>query len=144
MTRPLTPVASRARGGATTAGIAEATRATLFIADRGLAAAAGATGLAPSLAAVAAPDIRLLRPGRAPAVGRDSIAAVLPPPAGSWSWRTQDARVASSGDLGMTLGAYDGRDAGGAVTESGHYVRIWTREPDGWRVLVDLATPAAR
>ena len=142
--RPLSPVAARARGGATTAGIAEATRATLFIADRGLAAAAGASGLAPSLAAVAAPDVRLLRPGRAPAVGRDSLAALLTAPAGSMSWRTLDARVARSGDLGMTYGAYDARDGAGAVTETGHYVRIWAREPDGWRVLVDLAAPGTR
>ena len=64
--------------------------------------------------------------------------------AGSMSWRTLDARVARSGDLGMTFGAYDARDGAGAVTETGHYVRVWAREPDGWRVLVDLATPGAR
>jgi ketosteroid isomerase-like protein len=140
--RPLAAVAARPTGGATAAGIAEATRATLFIADRGLAAAAGAGGLGPSLAAVAAPDIRVLRPGRAPTFGRDSVTVVLPTPAGSWSWRTQDARVARSGDLGMTYGAYEGRDGAGAVTEAGSYVRVWTREPAGWRVLVDLALPS--
>jgi ketosteroid isomerase-like protein len=140
--RRLTPVAGRAAGGATVAGIAEATRATLFIADRGLAAAAGASGLATALAAVAAPDIRLLRPGRAPVVGRDSLTMALPAPTGTWSWRTVEARVARSGDLGVTYGGYEGRDAAGAVTEAGNYVRVWAREPDGWRVLVDVASPS--
>ena len=140
--RPLAAVAARPTGGASAAGIAEAARATLFIADRGLAAAAGASGLAPSLAAVAAPDVRLLRAGRAPVTTPDSLAAALPATGGAWSWRTQEARVARSGDLGVTWGSYEGRDAAGAVAESGSYVRIWTREGGGWRVLVDLAAPA--
>jgi ketosteroid isomerase-like protein len=146
--RPLPAEAARPAGGASAAGIAEAARATLFIADRGLAAAGAADGADAALAAVAAADVRVLRTGRAPTLGRDSLTTVVLPAstgaplASAGRWRTQEARVARSGDLGVTYGGYETRDAAGALTESGNYVRIWTRQDGGWRVLLDVAAPS--
>ncbi|MBV9879546.1 MAG: hypothetical protein JO180_03580 [Gemmatirosa sp.] len=130
----------RPRGGP---GAADAGRATLYIADRALAFG---DDYGASLARVALPDLHLLREGALPAVGIDSARATLAARdarlGGRVRWQSEDARVARSGDLGVTNGVYERRDAADAIIESGNYLRVWERQPDGgWRVLLDAATP---
>lgn len=64
------------------------------------------------------------------------------------SWRPTDAVVASSADLGYTVGTFElaGKDADGTpALGTGEYVTIWKKQADGaWRVLFDAARrPAA-
>ena len=49
--------------------------------------------------------------------------------------------VSAAGDLAYTYGTARWSKSGGAV--SGHYVRIWQRRADGWRLIVDnmIASP---
>ncbi|AHG88290.1 hypothetical protein J421_0753 [Gemmatirosa kalamazoonensis] len=131
----------RPRGGP---GAVDASRATLFIADRGLAAAARADGQAAAVARVALPDIHLLRTGALPFVGVDSVRTVLAARDADARFASQitDLRMARSGDFGVAYGAYERRTAAGALTEEGNYVRVWERQPDGgWRILLDATAP---
>ena len=120
----------RPRGGP---GAVEASKATLFIADRGLAAAARANGSAEAFARVALPY-----------VGIDSVRTVLGAREGTdrLAWQMADLRMATSGDFGVAYGAYERRNASGGITEEGNYVRVWERQPDGgWRILLDATAP---
>jgi ketosteroid isomerase-like protein len=135
-----------ARGGPSAAAIVEGMRATLLVAERGFAAVGAAEGPAGALPGFAAADVRALWPGVAPVVGRDSVRAVLERraaerPGLAWRWQTTEARVARSGDLGVTWGGYEARRADGAIAEMGTYLRLWGREDGGWRVLLDAINP---
>jgi ketosteroid isomerase-like protein len=133
----------RPRGGP---GAGEASRATLFIADRGLATAAMASGSVVAIPRVGATDMRLLRAGALPYVGPDSAAlglAAFDEHDGIRTfWQTRDLRMARSGDFGVTHGTYERQNASGGVTEHGAYLRVWERQPDGgWRILLDAQKP---
>jgi hypothetical protein len=80
-------------------------------------------------------DLRVLRAGHAPATGNDArdLLAHDAPRVGSGPRRALD--VASSGDLGYTLGG----DA--SCAPCGKYYRIWRWQDGSWRVLVDLTKP---
>jgi ketosteroid isomerase-like protein len=131
----------RPRGGP---GAIEATRATLFMADRALYAASQKDGLATAVSRVVTPDVRLLRGGALPAVGPDSLRSALARDTQSLIWQTAgDLIMARSGDLGVTYGLYERRNATGGVTEWGSFVRAWERQPDGgWRILLDALSPS--
>ena len=83
-------------------------------------------------------DLRVLRAGHAPATGTDAreLLAHDAPRIGSGPRRALD--VASSGDLGYTLGG----DAGCAAC--GTYYRIWRWQDGSWRLLVDLSRATVR
>jgi hypothetical protein len=50
--------------------------------------------------------------------------------------------VSAGGDLGWTTGEYQYLNPGAGRRETGHYVRIWSRDPGGpWRVLLDIVFP---
>jgi ketosteroid isomerase-like protein len=145
--RPLAPVPGAARGAASSAAVLEGQRAMLLVADRGLAAAGRADGAARALAAVAAEDVRALWPGAAPALGRDAAtraveAHLAAAPGAAIAYQTTEARLARAGDLGITWGTYALRAPDAAPTEAGTYLRVWTRENGGWRVLLDALAPA--
>ena len=147
--RTLAPTPAAARGAASTAAVLEGQRAMLLIADRGLAAAGRADGAATALAAVATDDVHALWPGAAPAIGRDSAtraieAHVARAPGAAIEYQTTEARLARAGDMGVTWGTYTMRVPNAAPTEFGSYLRIWTRENGGWRVLLDALAPASR
>jgi ketosteroid isomerase-like protein len=82
--------------------------------------------------------------------GRKAVAAawspLFAPDAKSvLSWKPVRAEVASSGDLGYTVGSYELRstdDAGKSTLRHGVYVTIWRKEKDGvWRAALDIGTP---
>jgi ketosteroid isomerase-like protein len=133
----------RPKGGP---GAREASRATLLIADRGLAAAAMASGSPVAIPRVAASDARLLRAGALPYVGPDAMRAGLAAHDDHDGirtvWQTRDVRMARSGDLGAAYGTYERQNPSGGVVEGGTYLRVWERQPDGgWRILVDAQRP---
>jgi ketosteroid isomerase-like protein len=57
------------------------------------------------------------------------------------SWETSDVRVARSGDMGYSTGAYQMSfkdPTGKAISDHGKYVTVWEKQHDGtWRVLLD-------
>jgi hypothetical protein len=80
----------------------------------------------------------VLRAGHVPATGNDArdLLAHDAPRVGSGPRHALD--IASSGDLGYTIGG----DASCAAC--GTYYRIWRWQDGAWRVLVDLSRATAR
>jgi ketosteroid isomerase-like protein len=126
----------------------------LEAADRALSGAV-ARGGAAAFDSAAADDIRLLRMGFPPFVGREAVRKALAAKPGPLPWEPDTAVVSRSGDLGYsygTAGFHPGDAGGGGAAARGastemSYVRVWRREPGGWwRVALDIAlgVPAAR
>jgi ketosteroid isomerase-like protein len=117
---------------------------SLLNADRALAAKSHAIGFKAAYAKAMAPDARKLDGGQQPAIGRDSILALMARyPAGlSIDWTPEEAVVAESGELGFTWGRYlaSVRDSNGKlVVQYGKYLDVWKRQSDGvWRWIADI------
>ncbi len=110
---------------------------TLLAADRAFAKAAASRGTAAAYADFLADDSRLHREGALPVVSKAKILESLKTQAPKMAWAPVQARIASSGDLGYSLGD----ETVGA--EQGVYLRIWKKQADdSWRVVLDLFTPA--
>jgi ketosteroid isomerase-like protein len=81
--------------------------------------------------------------GKVPIVGRVAIvkSAAWSPEEYQLSWTPTDAVMGPSGDMGYTWGHFEGhsKDANGnPVTDSGRYMTIWRKQPDGnWKVVLD-------
>jgi ketosteroid isomerase-like protein len=109
----------------------------ILSADRAFAKAAAARGTAAAYADFLADESRLHREGAIPVVSKAKILETLKAQPAKMIWAPVQARVASSGDLGYSLG----NEAIGA--EQGFYLRIWKKQADNsWRVVLDLFTPA--
>ena len=117
---------------------------SLLNADRALAAESHAIGFKAAYVKAMAPDARKLDGGQQPAIGRDSILALMARyPAGlSIYWTPEEAVVAESGELGFTWGRYVAsvRDSNGKlVVQYGKYLDVWKRQSDGvWRWIADI------
>ncbi|HUH61916.1 MAG TPA: nuclear transport factor 2 family protein [Terracidiphilus sp.] len=90
-----------------------------------------------------APDGVLLGNGQPPVVGKVAIAKTMTwtPTQYQLTWTPTDAMMGPSGDMGYTWGHFEGhsRDANGnPVNNTGRYMTIWRKEPDGeWKVVLD-------
>ncbi|HYJ78280.1 MAG TPA: hypothetical protein VEW03_01655, partial [Longimicrobiaceae bacterium] len=111
--------------------------------DRGFGERVRDAGVAVALTTFADDAVRVLRPGALPGVGKAAGGALYSAEARRYSAEPIQAVVSRSGDFGYTYGSYRWADASGnGRSESGHYVRIWTRSPGGpFRLLVDVVTP---
>jgi ketosteroid isomerase-like protein len=98
-------------------------------------------GLASAYAQSAAADLRLYRPGAAPALDRAQALARELPDARGWVWVTEKSEVARSGDFGYTRGRY----AAAAAPDKplGYFLRVWRCEAGAWRVVLDVVNPAS-
>jgi len=111
-------------------------------------ASAAAKDTAAAFDAQAADDIRLMRDGRAPFVGKDAMRKAFAADMGTLTWEPSQAAASRSGELGYTYGTYELRRASASAVERGHYVRIWKKKSDGrknsdgaWKVVLDLLNP---
>jgi ketosteroid isomerase-like protein len=82
-----------------------------------------------------AADGRLMRVGPQPAVGRAAWAPILAAGPEKIETRSLGGGASDAGDLAYTYGT--ARWQKGEAAVSGHYVRIWQRRPDGWKLIVD-------
>ena len=114
----------------------------LVAADRAFAADVTARGVKAAMVDRLAPEARLHRGGHQPLTSREAIArafASTPPPEVRFE-PAVEARTATSGDLGWTLGRYAPKSGAG---ESGYYVRVWKRDGEGrWTIAADITQPA--
>lgn len=114
-------------------------------ADQSWARAFGAKDLDKSVG-YCAPDGSMLPPNAHIATGRDAIRALLTGlfslPSFKISWTPSKVGIAKSGDIGYTSGAYQlsfNDPNGKAVSDTGKYVTIWKKQPDGsWKVYLDI------
>lgn len=63
------------------------------------------------------------------------------------AWNASKAGVASSGDMGYTVGTYQltvNNPEGQPTTTDGKYLTVWQKQADGqWKVIVDSPSPTA-
>jgi ketosteroid isomerase-like protein len=111
-------------------------QALLLRADRALAKNAADKGFATVMADVLTDDARLHREGAFPLTSKQEILAALNAHPAKVVWSPLQARVASSGDLGYTIGKEQ------VDAEEGHYLRIWKKQGSGpWKVVLDAFYP---
>ena len=93
-----------------------------------------------------AEDAMVYAPNEPVAIGRLAAkkvwASYLTDPTSSTSWKTVNAGVSKSGDLGFTAGTYEymskGPD-GKMVTEKGKYLCLWKKDKEGkWKSVHDI------
>lgn len=133
---------------ATQAHASEASDA-LLNADRAMATQSRAIGFGPALAKTMGADARKFDRGSPPAIGRESILAVLAKYDSDLQldWTPDEAVVAKSGELGYTWGHFVAKShnkKGELETDYGVYMDVWRRDDDGtWRWIADMgvATP---
>ncbi|HSS49586.1 MAG TPA: nuclear transport factor 2 family protein [Thermoanaerobaculia bacterium] len=110
---------------------------TILAADRAFAKAAASRGALAAYTDFLAESSRLHRDGAVPVVSKAKILESIKAQSPKMVWAPIQARVASSGDLGYSLGNET------VGTEQGFYLRIWKKQADdSWRVVLDLFTPA--
>ncbi|HEX4944231.1 MAG TPA: nuclear transport factor 2 family protein [Usitatibacteraceae bacterium] len=112
---------------------------TLAEAEARFALRAARDGNAGAYAAAVSPTVRLYREGQAPFLGRESALASPVAREGVTEWTVEAHEASASGDFGYATGRYG--PPGGAT--AGHYLRVWRREPDGWRIALDVVNARA-
>jgi ketosteroid isomerase-like protein len=122
-------------------------KAELLSAGTAFCARAAKDGILQAFLGVVTADTKLLsQSGK----GFDAVRSGFKglPPTASLTWKPMQADASSAGDLGYTWGRYEYRERaadGRVVVETGTYVTIWRRQPDGsWKVVLDGGTPDPR
>jgi ketosteroid isomerase-like protein len=119
--------------------------AQLLQVDRDFARLSVEKGATASFLAYIDENCVLLRPNRAPVIGRDKISEMYSTPDTSFTlnWEPLFADIASSGDLGYTYGIYTiemDSPEGTTVTKEGTYATFWKKDKDGnWKFVLDTA-----
>jgi ketosteroid isomerase-like protein len=116
-------------------------RAGAFIEETGM------KGLRKALAAAATDDIRVYRPGRPPAVGKEALKDLIPAAAGRVIRDSPQRRAAYevvvswSGDLACSHGTSEfWKDQ--TTVETTAYLRIWRKDGSGvWKICLDIELP---
>jgi ketosteroid isomerase-like protein len=89
-------------------------------------------GAAKAYAAYLLDDARLQRNGKHPVLGKAAILAAVESDPNGLVFVPAGGGVSSAGDLAYVFGT---------IGEGGSYVRIWRRDPNGWRIALDLLSP---
>ncbi|HKY05930.1 MAG TPA: serine hydrolase [Blastocatellia bacterium] len=117
-----------------------AERDRLIEMDRQLAKTAAESGAQAAFLAYADDAIRFYRNDNLPAVGKESMRAMLAGEKTALNYRPEGGEVSLAGDLGYTYGSSEARPAD--TKKYANYLRIWKRGPGGqWRVILDVSTP---
>jgi|GEM_PF-234076 len=120
---------------------------SLLNTDRAIAAKSHEIGFVAAYSKAMAPDARKFDSGAQPAIGHDSIMAVMAKyePDLKLDWTPEEAVVANSGELGFTWGHYvaaSHNKKGEQKTDYGIYMDVWRRDGDGiWRWIADMGVP---
>lgn len=112
--------------------------AGLMVAESELAKAAAAD-LVEAYRGVLAPDARVQGSPAPPATGKAAVAAELAARPPRVDFAPLGGEISAAGDLAWTYG--DARWQEGGVPRRGHYVRIWRRDREGWRLVFDQILP---
>lgn len=112
---------------------------TIAQAESRFARLAAERGDASAYADLASATARLYREGLPPFLGRGAVLASPAAGEARTAWHLETHETSRSGDLGYATGRYG--PAGGPT--AGHFVRIWRREPEGWRIAADVVDALA-
>ena len=115
----------------------------LLEADRAFSDLSQELGMNKAFETYCAEDGVLLRPGRLPIEGKQSIVGLLSEAddtAFDLIWEPTYSLAAESGDMGYTYGIYTMSVKGTDQTMKGTYVSIWIRENGEWKWVLDTGT----
>lgn len=124
-------------------GGAEAAWAEVLAAERALADAVREGAAAAAYAPWLAPDAWLATPDRGPAEGEAIPEALGRRPSGLANHPQMGGEASLAGDLAYIYGHATWSAGEDAAPRRGHYVRVWRRDADGWRIVYDQLTEAA-
>ncbi|MFN2533476.1 MAG: DUF4440 domain-containing protein [Pyrinomonadaceae bacterium] len=88
----------------------------------------------------AAPDLRLMRDGSLPFLGKSAALKAVTDSKEQMTFHQDGGNVSSSGDLGYTYGTYESVQANNA-RGNGNYLHIWRKTGGAWRIVMDVANP---
>jgi ketosteroid isomerase-like protein len=112
--------------------------------EQGFIARSQIAGAATAYGEALAPRVRLLRSDRAPLDGANAVRDYLKTIDGQWSWNTLKQGTSAARDFVYVLGRYT-RHRKDGVAESGHYIRVWTKDHAGqgtrWMLAAEVLTP---
>jgi len=99
-------------------------------------------GLSRAFRTYARKDARLYLPDHLPYIGLEAAMAYLEQGKGTTevSYHPVSGDVSRSGDLGYTHGTYEKKDTD-KITEHGNYLRIWQKQSNTWRIVLDVTNP---
>lgn len=135
-------------GAAAGAVDAEKEKAVLMRTDTEFSDAAQKVGVGEAFVRFADEDATMLPSGQNAVTGREEVHKQFAdfPKGATLIWKPFKADVASSGDLGYTLGTYESRGTGAdgkPATRYGKYCSVWKKQKDGsWKWVVDVGTPS--
>lgn len=114
-------------------------QSALVTLDQEFSKASASQGAAKAFLDYAADEIRFLKNGSSPVIGRKETANFLAASTSALSLQPIRAEVATSGDLGFTYGTYDFKgSAANAEAEKGNYVRFWKKIDGKWKVVMSV------
>ena len=99
------------------------------------------SGLRAGYSSHASERVRLYREGAGPVLGKTEALATAAPEGGRLFWTVERSELSRSQDFGYARGHY-AADSPHATT-LGHFLRVWRREADGWRIALDITLPLA-
>lgn len=111
---------------------------TLAQAESNFAELAARSGDAAAYAAWMSKGVRVYRDGHAPFLGRASALASAAIGVERTAWTVESRESSASGDFGYATGRYAAAPGGPAA---GHFLRVWRREAEGWRIALDVLNP---
>jgi ketosteroid isomerase-like protein len=126
----------------------EKEKAAMMRTDQEFSDAAQKIGVGEAFVRYADAGATMLPPGEHAVTGLDGVRKQFAefPKGATLVWKPFQADVASSGDLGYTLGTYESRGTdkdGKPVTRYGKYCSVWKKQKDGtWKWVVDVGTPS--
>ncbi|HLA12071.1 MAG TPA: nuclear transport factor 2 family protein, partial [Pyrinomonadaceae bacterium] len=111
-------------------------RETLLVRERELLDSVGSSGAGKAFQKFGAKSVRLFRENHTPFIGLEAASHALEQVGKNWAWETAFTAVSNSGDFGYSYGTYSLN-----MIEKGNYLRIWRRQNESWKVVVDVASP---
>ena len=120
----------------------EAERATLLSVEETFSKDSEQQGARKAFATRAASYVNVFRENRLPFNGAAAATEAIPAAPGLWTWKPEGWDVSRSGDLGYSYGTYWLKSSDPKTpAETGNYFRIWKKQGNDWKVVVDVANP---
>jgi ketosteroid isomerase-like protein len=121
---------------------APAARESLLGADRAFAEWSRTRGSLISYMTNLSDDVRFLRNGAQPKIGKEATRAAFGKKPPALTWEPQGGDVSAAGDFGYTYGSYEIREAAGQPAQPATYLRLWRRQPNRpWKVTLEMVLP---
>ncbi len=108
-------------------------------AEERFARLAAESGDASAYSAHASTSVRVYREGHAPFLGRGALLASPAARPARTAWVLETHETSAAGDFAYAKGRLGPQ--GGPT--AGHFVRVWRREPGGWRIAADIVNELA-